>query len=76
MKKIVVSSVLCTALVYGADVLPVEKRTFDQSKFIPDISLVLDASYVDRSVKDDEAPHLELPGVAHGLLGEHSHGDS
>ncbi|QFR42428.1 hypothetical protein [Sulfurimonas xiamenensis] len=76
MKKIVLSSVLCATLVYGADVLPVEKRTFDQSKFIPDISLVLDASYVDRSVKDDEAPHLELPGIAHGLLGEHSHGDS
>ena len=76
MKKILLSSVLCTALVYGAEVLPVEKRTFDQSKFIPDISLILDASYVDRSVKDDEAPHLEVPGVAHGLLGEHSHGDS
>ncbi|PNV83209.1 MAG: hypothetical protein C0627_06685 [Sulfurimonas sp.] len=75
MKKILLSSVLCTALVYGADVLPVEKRTFDQSKFIPDISLILDASYVDRNVKDDEVGHLELPGVAHGLLGSHSHGD-
>ncbi|MCK9473305.1 hypothetical protein [Sulfurimonas sp.] len=76
MKKILLSSTLCAALVYGAEVLPVEKRTFDQSKFIPDISLILDASYVDRSVKDDEAGHLELPGVAHGLLGSHSHGDS
>ena len=74
MKKIVLSSALCAALVYGADVLPAEKRTFDQSKFIPDISLVMDASYVDRNVKDDEVGHLELPGVAHGLIGSHSHG--
>jgi len=74
MKKILLSSVLCVTLVYGADVLPVEKRTFDQSKFIPDISLVMDASYVDRNIKDDKVGHLELPGVAHGLLGSHSHG--
>jgi hypothetical protein len=75
MKKILLSSTLCVALVYGADVLPAEKRTFDQSKFIPDISLILDASYVDRNIKDDAVGHLEVPGVAHGLLGSHSHGD-
>lgn len=74
MKKILLSSVVCATLVYGADVLPASKRTFDQSKFIPDISLIMDASYVDRNVKDDEVGHLELPGVAHGLLGSHSHG--
>ncbi len=66
MKKIVLSSMVCAALVYGADVLPVEKRTFDQSKFIPDISLVMDASYVDRNVKDAEVGHLEVQiGRAH-----------
>jgi hypothetical protein len=75
MKKILLSSVVCAALVYGADVLPMEKRTFDQSKFIPDISLIMDASFVDRSIKDDEVAHLEVPGIAHGLLGSHSHGD-
>ncbi len=74
MKKIVLSSMVCAALVYGADVLPVEKRTFDQSKFIPDISLIMDASYVDRNVKDSAVGHLEVPGVAHGLLGSHSDG--
>ncbi|MDD2651910.1 MAG: hypothetical protein PHX44_02520 [Sulfurimonas sp.] len=73
MKKILLSSVVCAALVYGAEVLPAEKRTFDQSKFIPDISLILDASYVDRNIKDSEVGHLEVPGVAHGLLGSHSH---
>ncbi|MDK9693595.1 MAG: OprO/OprP family phosphate-selective porin [Sulfurimonas sp.] len=74
MKKILLSSALCATLVYGTDVLPAEKRTFDQSKFIPDISLIMDASYVDRNVKDDAVGHLEVPGVAHGLLGSHSHG--
>jgi hypothetical protein len=58
MKKILLATALCATLVYGADVLPAEKRTFEQSKFIPDISLVMDASYVSRSVKDDELPQL------------------
>lgn len=75
MKKILLSSVLCATIAFGgADVLPVEKRTFTQSKFMPDISLVMDASLVNRSVEDAEVAHLEVPGVAHGLLGSHSHG--
>lgn len=78
MKKILLASALCATLVYGdaPSLLPVEKRTFNQSKFIPDISAILDFSYVNNSVSDDEIAHLELPGVAHGLLGEHSHGDT
>lgn len=73
MKKLLLISTVCAGLVFGAEVLPVEKRTFEQSKFIPDISLVMDASYVSRSVVNDEVAHLEVPGVAHGLLGSHSH---
>ncbi|MBN2871000.1 MAG: hypothetical protein JXK04_08615, partial [Campylobacterales bacterium] len=38
-----------------------------------DLSLILDASYVVRSKKDEQLAHLELPGVAHGLIGSHSH---
>lgn len=78
MKKILLSSALCATFVYGdaANVLPIEKRTFDQSKFIPDISLVLDASYVSRNKTNDELQHLEIPGVAHALLGSHAHGTS
>ena len=54
-----------------------ESKTFSQSSFMPDISLIADVSYVSRNVIDDEVVHLELPGVAHGLLGSHSHdGDS
>jgi len=75
MKKILLTSALCATYLFGdaATVLPVEKRTFDQSKYIPDISVILDASYVNRSKTNDEVQHLELPGVAHGLLGSHSH---
>ena len=78
MHKILLSSVLFATIAFGgADVLPVEKRTFEQSKFIPDISLILDASYVYRDADRDEVAHFEVPGVAHGLLGSHSHdGDS
>lgn len=38
-----------------------------------DISLNLDASYVSRSKRDEELTHLELPGIAHGLIGSDSH---
>ena len=75
MKKQLLLSALCATIAFGADVLPVEKRTFEQSKFIPDISLIMDASYVNRDVEDDEVGHLEVPGVAHGLLGSHAHGE-
>lgn len=76
MKKLLITAALCATMVYGdvAEVLPAEKRTFEQSKFIPDISLILDASIVNRNVDSDEAPHFIIPGVAHGLLGEHSDG--
>jgi len=77
MKKILLTSTLCASILFaGTDVLPVEKRTFAQSKFIPDISLIMDMSYVNRSVKDHEAESLEVPAVAHGLLGSHTHGSN
>ena len=65
MKKILLASTLGATIVFGGvDVLPVEKRTFVQSKYIPDISLVMDASYVYRNVADDKVAHLEI-GRAH-----------
>jgi len=50
-----------------------KSKTFSQSSFMPDISLIGDISYVSRSKKDDVVKHFEVPGVAHGLLGAHSH---
>ena len=79
MKKTLLLSALCASFAYGdvATLLPTEKRTFDQSQYVPDISAILDFSYVNNSVADDKIGHLEIPGVAHGLLGSHSHdGDS
>ena len=60
----------------GASLLPEEKRTFSQSKYIPDISLVLDASYVNRNADQNQLPHYEVPGISHGLLGAHAHGEA
>ncbi|MEE8588012.1 MAG: hypothetical protein V3S80_01555, partial [Sulfurimonadaceae bacterium] len=54
---------------------PTSERTFSQSQYIPDISLITDFSYVYRNMDDSELGHLELPGVAHGLMGSHSHGE-
>lgn len=75
MKKILLSSALCATMAFGdaAVLLPKEKRTFDQSKYIPDISAILDLSLVNHSLEDDELAHLEVPGVAHGIMGEHDH---
>ncbi|EDZ63300.1 hypothetical protein SMGD1_1322 [Sulfurimonas gotlandica GD1] len=74
MKKILLTSTFCATIAFGgADVLQPENRTFAQSKFMPDISLVMDASYVNRNIADDKVAHLEVPGVAHGLLGSHTH---
>ena len=50
-------------------------KSFGQSSFMPDISLIVDTSYVMRNLKDEELTHLEVPGVAHGLIGGHSHGE-
>lgn len=66
---------LSADMVFNMDVIPTEKRKFNESKFIPDISLILDSSYVSRNLKDEEVGHLELEGIAHGLYGSHSHGE-
>jgi hypothetical protein len=77
MKKNLLLSALLASQLFGdaATVLPMEKRTFEQSKFVPDISLILDASYVYRNKSNDEIAHYEMPGVAHALLGAHAHGE-
>jgi len=57
-----------------ANALQNNSNSFSQRSFIPDISLIVDTSYVSRSQKDEELKHLEIPGIAHGIMGEHSHG--
>ncbi len=74
MKKILLMAA-CAVMAFGMDIVPADKREFSESKFVPDISLVLDASFVNRDVEDHEVGHLELEGIAHGLYGSHSHGE-
>ncbi len=78
MKKIVLTSMLCAGFAYCdiAQLLEEDKRTFDSSKYIPDIAHFGVFYYENRSINDDELSHLGLPGIAHGLYAEHAHGDS
>lgn len=46
---------------------------FSQAKFVPDISLITDFSYVSRSLTDDTYKSVNIPGFNHGFF--HSHGD-
>lgn len=55
---------------------PNNNGAFNQSKFIPDMSLILDTSFVSRNQRDSQVAHLEVPGIAHGILGSHSHDGS
>lgn len=74
-KTLLLSTLVATTLFAEVPPLkPVEERTFSQSQYIPDISLITDFSYVYRSVEDAELEHLEIPGIAHGIYGGHSHG--
>jgi hypothetical protein len=51
---------------------------FSQSRFVPDISLILDVSYVQRNMSDDSFRQLEIPGFVHAPAEEpedgHEHG--
>lgn len=50
-------------------------NSFSQNAYMPNLSLIVDTSYVSRNRKDEELTHLEIPGVAHGIMGSHSHGE-
>ncbi len=47
---------------------------FKQTAFLPDISLILDTSYVGRNLKDETFKKLETPGLYHKHDGE-NHGE-
>jgi hypothetical protein len=70
MKKTAALLAALTAMA-GAE----ESQTFLQKALNPDISLIVDVAYVDRNVDDHEVSHLEVPGVAHSIIGSHSHGE-
>jgi hypothetical protein len=47
-----------------------QSSSFSQAKFVPDISLILDCSYLHRNVSDEQHADLFLPGFVQS--GEHS----
>jgi hypothetical protein len=76
MKKALLLSALASATLFAVApaVKPIQERTFSQSQFMPDISMIMDFSYVNHSINDAELQHLEIPGVAEGIMGTHEHG--
>lgn len=76
MKKALLLSALASATLFAVApaVKPIQERTFSQSQFMPDISMIADFSYVNHSINDAELQHLQIPGVAEGIMGTHEHG--
>jgi len=76
MKKALLLSTLASATLFAVApvVKPISERTFSQSQYMPDISMIMDFSYVNHSISDAELQHLGIPGIVEGLLGTHEHG--
>jgi len=79
MKKALLFSALASATLFAVApvVKPINERTFSQSQYMPDISMIMDFSYVNHSIKDAELQHLGIPGIAESIFGSHEqHGGS
>lgn len=80
MKKSLYLAIYASTLLYAdaPAVKPMEERTFVQSQYMPDISLIADFSFVARNKDQDELSALSIPGVTEAFFGdadeEHSHG--
>lgn len=64
---------LTTTLLAAEDMHQHEKGTLENSKFIPDISIIMDASYVHTNIESDEVSHLKIPGITFGTDASHLH---
>jgi len=70
-KSIYLALGACTLLNAAAPaVLPVEKRTFSQSQFMPNISMIVDMSYAARNKDQDALAGLVIPGVIEDFYGQ------
>jgi hypothetical protein len=76
MNKILLLSTFTSAALFAVApvVKPAQERTFSQSQFMPDMSAIVDFSYVNHSISDAELQHLGIPGIAEGFMGSHDHG--
>lgn len=76
MKKILLYTLLCSVLAFASEHEHEEIHDhLETSSIIPNISLIMDVSYVNRNIEDDETAHLEILGIAHGILSSDSHYD-
>ncbi|MCS7284608.1 MAG: hypothetical protein NZ527_02720, partial [Hydrogenobacter thermophilus] len=50
-------------------------QPFSQKAFLPDISLIIDTSYVNRNVRDETFRKLEIPGLYHKHADGRGHGE-
>ncbi len=64
------SALLASSFIYAQEP---EHQHHWHASYLPDISLTVDTSFVNRSLKDEALDHLEIPGVARGLMGTHAH---
>lgn len=80
MKKSLYLAIYASTLLYAdaPAVIPMEQRTFVQSQYMPDISLITDFAFVTRNKDQDELSALSIPGITEAFFGdadeEHSHG--
>ena len=70
MLKKIVLYILMSGLILHAN-----KHVYDDltEGLNPDLSLIMDVSYVNRNLSDEEIKHLEIPGIAHGFLSAGTH---
>jgi len=72
MKKSTYLALCASTLLYAEApaVKPLSQRTFSQSQFIPDISLIVDTSFAYRNKDQDGLGGLSIPGVVEDFFGQ------
>jgi len=72
MKKSIYLALCASTLVFAEApaIKPAAKRTFSQSQFIPDISLVVDTAYAHRSEDQANLSALGIPGMVEDFFGQ------
>ena len=84
MKKSIYLALSASTLLNAAApaLLPVEKRTFSQSQYMPNISMIVDTSFTSRNKSQDALAGLVIPGTIEDFYGqeeqtdEHGHAHS
>ncbi len=71
MYKKLLLTALSTGMLFANTMTHYEEehlKTDQKLSVLPEISLIMDTSFVKRDISDDEAKHLGIPGIAHGFL--------